>query len=167
MDRRELFARLDAMTEAILPRAGAPARSATPGRYALASVGLMAIATANGVTRELTYAKHLNDATAHRLSLIPMVVLFGLYVDQLERRWPLPTWRGAVGAGAMWAAIAVGMPRRRLRENLSVAVDTPENPREIGKFPAFPAVITGTTMMAPTKRSQLLSRTYAKQTAVP
>jgi hypothetical protein len=82
--------------------------SAPYGRYALASVGLMAIATANGVVRELTYAKHLDDDTAHRLSLIPMAVLFGVYVDQLERRWPLPTWRSALSIGAMWAAIAVG-----------------------------------------------------------
>lgn len=84
-------------------------RPATPyGRYALASLGLMAIATANGVTRELTYADYLGEETAHRLSLVPMVVLFGLYVDVLERRWPLPTWRGALGVGAMWASIAAG-----------------------------------------------------------
>jgi hypothetical protein len=54
----------------------------------------------------VTYAKYLSDETAHRLSLVPMVVLFGLYVDQLERRWPLATWRRAIGIGAMWAAIA-------------------------------------------------------------
>lgn len=98
------------MSEATLSRTHRRASEpATPyGRYALASLGLMAIASANGVTRELTYAKYLNDETAHRLSLIPMVVLFGLYVDQLERRWPLPTWRGAVGIGALWASIAVG-----------------------------------------------------------
>jgi hypothetical protein len=83
--------------------------SSTPyGRYAVGSLGLMAIATANGVLRELTYAKHAGDETAHRLSLIPMALLFGLYVDQLERRWPLPTRSGALGVGAMWAASAVG-----------------------------------------------------------
>src|SRR5688572_16294571 len=86
-----------------------PNEPAAPyGRYALASLGLMVIATANGVTRKLTYAKHLNDETAHRLSLVPMILLFGLYVDQLERRWPLPTWRSAISVGTMWAAIAVG-----------------------------------------------------------
>lgn len=85
------------------------AMTSTPyGRYAAASLGLMAIATANGVVRELTYARRLNAETAHRLSLIPMALLFGLYVDRLERRWPLPTWHGAVGVGVMWAAIAVG-----------------------------------------------------------
>jgi hypothetical protein len=97
------------MTEAAVIR-GRPRREATIpyGSYAVASLGLMAIATANGIVRELTYAKYLNEETAHRLSLVPMVLLFGLYVDQLERRWPLPTWRGAVGVGAMWATIAVG-----------------------------------------------------------
>ena len=89
------------------------------GRYALASLGLMVIATANGVTRELTYAKHLNDETAHRLSLVPMVLLFGLYVDQLERRWPLPTWRSAISIGAMWAAIAVSLMAAALHMPIS------------------------------------------------
>jgi hypothetical protein len=83
--------------------------AATPyGRYALASLGLMAIATANGVTRELVYADALGEEAAHRVSLVPMAFLFGAYVYVLERRWPLPTWRGAVAIGLLWAAIAVG-----------------------------------------------------------
>jgi hypothetical protein len=96
------------MTEIAVPTCRAGTKPATPyGRFAVASLGLM-IATANGITRELTYTKYLNDETAHRLSLVPMIVLFGLYVDQVERRWPVPTWRGAIGIGAMWASIAVG-----------------------------------------------------------
>jgi hypothetical protein len=78
------------------------------GRYAVASLGLMAIATANGVLRELTYGQRLDEQAAHLLSLVPMAALLGLYADRLERRWPLPTWRAAVGVGAMWTAIAVG-----------------------------------------------------------
>ena len=76
------------------------------GRYVAASVGLMAIATANGVVRETTYGKQMSDDAAHRLSFVPMVVLFAVYVNALERRWPLPTWRGALGVGTAWAAIA-------------------------------------------------------------
>ncbi len=78
------------------------------GRYVGASVGLMAIAAANGVTRELTYGKALNDDVAHWLSLAPMVGLFAVYVNVLERRWPFSTWRGAFAIGATWAVIAVG-----------------------------------------------------------
>ena len=88
-----------------------PARSDSRepyGRYVAASVGLMAIATANGVARELTYGKVLSEDAAHWLSLVPMVGLFAVYVNELERRRPLPTWRGAAAIGATWAAIAAG-----------------------------------------------------------
>ncbi|MDQ3890240.1 MAG: hypothetical protein M3312_06770 [Actinomycetota bacterium] len=84
-------------------------RGRTPyTRYLLASVGLMAIATANGVLRETTYGKRMSEDAAHRLSFLPMVALFALYVNGLERRWPIATWRGAFGIGASWAAIAAG-----------------------------------------------------------
>ena len=83
-----------------------PHRTETPlGRYLLASVGLMAIATANGAARETTYGKRMTDDAAHLVSLAPMVGLFALYTNVLERRWPLPAWRDALGVGAGWAAI--------------------------------------------------------------
>jgi len=78
------------------------------GRYVAASVGLMAIATANGVARELTYGKAVNEDVAHWISLVPMVGLFAVYVNALERRWPFATWRGAFVIGAAWAGIAAG-----------------------------------------------------------
>ena len=77
-------------------------------RYLAASVGLMLIASANGALRELTYGKQMSDDAAHVVSFVPMVALFTVYVNALERRWPLPTWRGALGIGAGWAAIAAG-----------------------------------------------------------
>ncbi len=88
--------------------------SALPGRrretpfrrFMVASVGLMAVASANGAFRELTYGKAMRGEAAHRLSLVPMLALFTAYTDALERRWPLPTARGALAVGAGWAAIA-------------------------------------------------------------
>jgi cellobiose-specific phosphotransferase system component IIC len=78
------------------------------GRYAAASVGLMAIATANGVARELTYAHAVGERAAHLISLAPMTAMFAVYVTAVERRWHLPGRRDAVGIGVMWAAIAAG-----------------------------------------------------------
>ena len=83
-------------------------RETPRGRYAAATVVLMAIATANGVVREKTYGKVMGEGAAHALSLVPMVALFAVYTNALERRWPLPTWRGAFAIGATWAGIAAG-----------------------------------------------------------
>jgi hypothetical protein len=97
------------MTTHVLRIHAAAAGGRTPyARYLAASVGLMAIATANGIARELTYANAMGEDAAHWLSLLPMVALFGLYIWWLQGRWPLPTWQGAVAIGLSWAAIAAG-----------------------------------------------------------
>ena len=97
------------MTTAVLEQHRLRRRERAPyGRYLLASVGLMAVATANGVTRETTYGKALDEDVAHWISLVPMVGLFAVYVNFLERRWPLPSWPSAVVVGGAWAAIAAG-----------------------------------------------------------
>ena len=95
-------------TTAIQPPGAGRARETPYGRYAAATLGLMAIATTNGVVRETTYGKRVRDDVAHAVSLVPMVALFAAYTNVLERRWPLPTWRGAFGIGATWAAIGAG-----------------------------------------------------------
>jgi len=95
------------MTTAAIERLR-PEREAPYGRYVLASLGLMAIATANGVTRERTYGRAMNEDVAHWISLVPMVGFFALYVNGLARRWPLPSRQSAVVVGGAWAAIAAG-----------------------------------------------------------
>jgi hypothetical protein len=97
------------MTTAALEHLRPRRREGTPyGRYLVASVGLMAIATVNGITREGTYGKAIDEDVAHWLSLAPMVGLFAVYVNVLERRWPLPSWRSAAAIGAAWVGIAAG-----------------------------------------------------------
>ena len=68
----------------------------------------MAIATTNGIARETTYGRVMRGDAAHALSLVPMIALFAAYTNALERRWPLPTFRGALAIGATWAGIAAG-----------------------------------------------------------
>jgi hypothetical protein len=58
--------------------------------------------------RELTYGKAVGERVAHWASLGPMVGLFAVYVNLLERRWPLSSWRSAATIGSAWAGIAAG-----------------------------------------------------------
>ncbi|MDQ3858854.1 MAG: hypothetical protein M3327_10480 [Actinomycetota bacterium] len=96
------------MTTTATERLPPTPRETSHGRYTVATLGLMAIATTNGIVRERTYGKVMGERAAHALSLVPMVALFGVYTNALERRWPLPTWQGALGIGATWAGIAAG-----------------------------------------------------------
>ncbi len=77
------------------------------GRYAVASLGLMAIASANGAVRDLTYGRRLSTRHSHLLSLVPAVAAFGAYASWLHRRWPIPTPRGAAEVGLAWAGMGL------------------------------------------------------------
>lgn len=92
-------------------------RATTLSRYAAASVGVMALASANGALRDLTYGRLLPERAAHLLSLLPALAAFATYSGHLERRRPLPSGRAAVEVGLLWAAIGlafeVGLGRAR------------------------------------------------------
>lgn len=72
-------------------------------RYAVAWLGMAALAPANGTLRELVLRHWLSDLHARQLSSASLVaVLFG-YVWFLQRRWPIPGLRAAAVIGAAWA----------------------------------------------------------------
>ncbi len=73
----------------------------------LAWLGGPIIGIANGVTRELVYADRVGDLAAHQLSTGSAILLFGGYFWLLERRWPLPTARGAIRVGVLWLGLTV------------------------------------------------------------
>ena len=74
-------------------------------RWALAWLGGVAIGMANGSVRELTYRKRVGELRAHQISTATAISLFAAYFWGLERRWPIPTARGALGIGATWVAL--------------------------------------------------------------
>lgn len=75
----------------------------------------MAVASANGAVRDLTYGNRMPERRAHLVSLLPALAGFGVYAGWLGRRWPLRTGRDAVLVGLTWAtagfAFEVGLGR--------------------------------------------------------
>jgi hypothetical protein len=58
-------------------------------RWLLAWIGGAAIGVANGVSREATYGRRLEDETSSRISLLTAIAAFAAYFRLLQRRWPL------------------------------------------------------------------------------
>jgi hypothetical protein len=84
-----------------------PTRPTTPyGRWTAAWAGFAVVATANGLSRGL-YAGRLGDDRAHQVSTATLVAALTPYVRAVDRRWPLPTARGAAGVGAAWVALTL------------------------------------------------------------
>lgn len=65
------------------------------------------IGVGNGVLREATLVRVLDEDDANRLSALTAVAAFTVYFEQLQRRWPLGSGREAVEVGAAWLALTV------------------------------------------------------------
>ena len=76
-------------------------------RYTVAWLGRVVIGMANGTARELTYRKSVGELAAHQISTATAISLFAAYFQGLERRWPIPSRRSALGIGATWLLLTV------------------------------------------------------------
>lgn len=75
--------------------------------YALAWLGLMVIGVINGMIREVSYRKWVGELAGHQISTITAIMLFGLAVWSLERRWPLASTGQALAIGCIWLALTL------------------------------------------------------------
>lgn len=77
-------------------------------KYMLAWLGLPVIGIINGMIREFVYRDALGDLTAHQVSTVTGILLFGLYIWLLSRRWPLTSAREAITVGLLWLTLTIG-----------------------------------------------------------
>jgi hypothetical protein len=76
-------------------------------RWLAAWGGGAVIGVANGVLREATFGRVLGPRAAHAASGATAIAAFAGYFSLLQRRWPIPTMRTALGIGAAWLAMTV------------------------------------------------------------
>jgi hypothetical protein len=70
-------------------------------------LGLAAIAIVNGALRQGMYGRWTSDAIAHQLSTVTLLAVSAAYTWWLQRRWPLPSNRTAMGVGVAWLVATV------------------------------------------------------------
>lgn len=76
-------------------------------KYFLAWLGMVPVAVGNGALRQLWYGRHLPELMAHQLSTLLGVVLLGLYMRVVLRRWPPATAGRAWAVGLMWLGLTL------------------------------------------------------------
>lgn len=76
-------------------------------KYTFAWFGMPIIGIINGAVREFVYGKRLAELTAHQVSTVTGIVLFGLYVWLLSLRWRIPSAGQAIAIGLIWLALTV------------------------------------------------------------
>ena len=68
---------------------------------------LFAIAFVNGAVRELTYGQLVRELTAHQISSVSGIVLFGIAIWFITGQWRLQSAPQALLVGLIWAVITV------------------------------------------------------------
>jgi hypothetical protein len=76
-------------------------------RYLLAWFPMIIIGITNGILREFTYGKYLNELRAHQVSTAIGVCLFGLYIWVLTRFWHIQSSQQAIAIGLIWLGLTV------------------------------------------------------------
>ena len=76
-------------------------------RYALAWVGMLVLAIANGALRQATFGMVLPELRAHQLSTLIGSVLMGAFMWVVLRWWPPSSRREAIAIGLLWVSLTV------------------------------------------------------------
>ncbi|HAA27036.1 MAG TPA: hypothetical protein DCE56_04320 [Cyanobacteria bacterium UBA8553] len=76
-------------------------------RYILAWIPMIFIGIINGIVREVTYGKYLNELRAHQVSTITGVLLFSFYIWALTRLWSIESPEQALLIGFIWLGLTV------------------------------------------------------------
>ena len=76
-------------------------------RYFLAWFPMVLIAIANGTARDLWYRRYTSELTAHQISTITGVVLFGAYIRFIIRTWRPASPEMALEIGLLWLALTL------------------------------------------------------------
>ncbi len=76
-------------------------------KYALGWIPLVIIAIANGVFRQIFFQQSLGELRAHQLSTAIGIILFGIYIDWLMRRWNPESLKDTIRIGGLWMMLTI------------------------------------------------------------
>jgi len=76
-------------------------------KYIFFWIGAVVIAIINGTIRQFTYGKMMRELSAHQLSCLTGIILFGIYIWILGIRWKLESSSQAVIIGLIWVALTI------------------------------------------------------------
>ncbi len=75
--------------------------------YAACWIGMVVLAILNGIMRESLYKQYMHELTAHQVSTLILLILFGIYVWFLTGFRPLESAKQALLIGVMWCVMTV------------------------------------------------------------
>ena len=77
-------------------------------RYIVPWLPMIVIGISNGILRESTYGKYLDELRAHQISTLTGSLFFSLYIGTLVYFWGLESSSQAITIGLIWLLLTVG-----------------------------------------------------------
>ena len=75
--------------------------------YIICWLGLVILAIMNGIVRNKVYGPAMKELTAHQLSTLTGVILFGVYIWCLTGIWRIESSRQAFLIGGIWLLMTI------------------------------------------------------------
>ena len=75
--------------------------------YAVCWIGMVILAILNGVIREKTYGKRMKELSAHQLSTLTGLILFGVYIWVLTGVCKIESSDQALMIGGLWLIMTI------------------------------------------------------------
>ncbi len=76
-------------------------------KYILYWLPMPIIGIVNGAIRQLVYGQYMEELTAHHISTVSGIMLFGIYVWLLSAKWVVSSSRQAIFLGLTWLLITI------------------------------------------------------------
>ena len=75
--------------------------------YILAWLGMVLLAIVNGIIRGKSYGQSMSELSAHQLSTLIAIILFGIYIFSLTRVFQIQSTTQAFTIGGIWLIMTV------------------------------------------------------------
>ncbi len=75
--------------------------------YILAWLGMVLLAIVNGIIRGKSYGQSMSELSAHQLSTLIAIILFGIYIFTLTRVFQIQSTTQAFTIGGIWLIMTV------------------------------------------------------------
>jgi len=76
-------------------------------KYILAWIPLVFIAIINGSLRQYTYGTIVSEPSAHQISTLTGIILFGIYIYFITKKWQIESANQAFTIGLIWLCMTM------------------------------------------------------------
>ena len=76
-------------------------------KYFLCWFPMLLLAIINGTARDLWYKKYVGEITAHQISTVSLILLFGFYIWLVMKKYPPKSGTQAIYVGLFWLTLTL------------------------------------------------------------